>query len=59
MQSQKNQRIGFEISTLEIKSKALSMAGVYFSVKVAFTEMTQHEDTAKRQSRDGQKERTK
>lgn len=28
----KNQRIGFEISTLEMKSKALSAAGLYFSV---------------------------
>lgn len=31
----KNQGIGFEISTLEMKSKALSMTGLYLSAKVA------------------------
>lgn len=45
-------RIGFEISTLEIKSEALSAAGSMLQL-VAFVEMTQHtEDTAKRYSGD-------
>lgn len=33
--SKKNLGIGFEISTLEIKSKALSMTGLHLSAKVA------------------------
>lgn len=45
-------RIGFEISTLEIKSEALSAAGSMLQL-VAFVEMTQHtEDTAKKYSGD-------
>lgn len=54
----KNLRIGIKISTLEIKSKAFSMAGLHFSVKLAFNEVTQREDIAKTQSRDRQKEQS-
>lgn len=51
-EGKRNHGIGFEITTLEMKSKASSVAGSMFQL-VAFVEMTQHmEDTAKKYSSD-------